>query len=339
MPTLLILVIPLSSHAQTLEIPVIRSQFYVNPGASACSSGKLNTFVRHGRIAGNTMVLGGPSDSIRVLVLREIGGQSTILFDSGQRRSVVLSVPVSEPGTYSVCFDNKSSIFSTATVRADIRLVHEGEDFARAEAMTRKAGERQRRVGQILGKLVSALRAMEKNWGTKQVSPPIYIQISDDPTVNAFADWSRKLITVNRGTLEYAESLGPTQRDNVLAGVLGHELAHIFYRHSYGDPAEQAAETVIAGSAGALMIHPLVGFLAAILAYDKSLRYDREQEKEADLLGIRLVCDAGFDAAGPLTFMARVGEENPAGGGFLQNHPSPADRLEYLRQEVNSSCF
>jgi len=285
------------------------------------------------------MASGGPNNAIRVVVRKGTGNSADILYDSGLRRSGVLSVPYSEPGTYSVCFDNTSAILLPRTVYSDIRLLDEGVDVARGEEARQQASDRQRRVGQILGKLVLTLGTMEKEWGTRQISPPIYIQISDDRTLNAFAIWQRKLISVNRGTLEFAESLSPREGDDVLAGVLAHELGHIFYRHSVADPSSQAAESLVAGGAGALMIHPLVGIIAGLLAWDRQWVFDRQQEMEADILGVQLSCAAGFNPKGHLTFHAKASEGDPSQSNFLRTHPAPVRRLEYLQREIeNSGC-
>jgi predicted Zn-dependent protease len=250
-------------------------------------------------------------------------------------------VPITDPGTYHVLIDNTFSIFTTKYVSADIRFLHEGIDVARANEIESKAKERKQRVGQILGKLVTALGTMDKEWGTSQVSPPVYFTIVDDPSINAAADWSRKFIFINRGLLEFAESLGPKEGDDMIAGVLAHELGHIFYHHAYGDPQRQVAGTATAGLAGALMVNPLVGFIAAVLAYDYHHTYDRQQETEADLLGIRVACAADFNPRGLITFMAKGRELYPTTEiGFLKTHPSSTYRIEYLEKELmNPKCL
>lgn len=323
---------PVSSAAQERESTIVPSQFRVDPGKSVCIPFTVPNYVRNGRIAGNAMAAGGSGNDIRVLVLRE----RSVLYDSDQRRSVVLSVPVNTPGTYSVCFDNSFSLVSPKNVAADIRFVHEGEDVGRAKEIKRQATDRQHRVGRILGKLVQALQAAEKRLGTRQVSPPIYIGLDDHPAPNAFEIWQKPLVIVTLGTLEFIEAMPTAEAgDHVLAGILGHELAHIFYRHSFGNEPGQAAEAVVGAGAGALMVHPLVGLIVGALAFDRHRQYDRMQEREADILGVRLACSAGFDPVGILTFMAKLREYQPGQGSFLQTHPSPAQRMEYLEGEVS----
>lgn len=335
---------PLPSEAQEQELVITRENFQVAAGTHTRTAFKLNTYVRNGRIAGSAQASGGTTGDIRVLIFTEDqyltwtkGQRARVLYDSGRRRSVVLSVPVTSPGTYYVVFDNSFAIVAAKTVSADIRLIHGGEDVGRAEEVKRQVSERERRVGQIIQRLVEALQAAEKKWGTRQVSPPVYFQIADDPSINAFSYWKPPIILVNRGLLEFAESMPTAQmRDDTLAGVLAHELGHIFYRHSRGKEQEQLGEAVIAGGAGAMMVNPLVGLAVGLLSYDRHRQYDRMEEKDADILGIRLSCVAGFNPAGLLTFMTKVREQNPSLSGFLQSHPAPAERIEYLQKELQS---
>lgn len=163
---------------------------------------------------------------------------------------------------------------------------------------------------------------------------PIYFGIANDRTLNAGAIWPKRLIILNRGTMEFIESMPPHEGDDVLAGVLAHELGHIFYRHAFGNEQQKAEEAVVAGGAGALMIHPLVGLVVGALALDQNRRYDRMQESEADLFGVRVACAAGFDPSGLLTFMAKLSEMDPSLVSSLRDHPAPKERIGYLRNEV-----
>jgi peptidyl-prolyl cis-trans isomerase A (cyclophilin A) len=61
---------------------------------------------------------------------------------------------------------------------------------------------------------------------------------------------------------------------------------------------------------------------------------DRAQEKEADILGIRVACQAGFDPEGMLIVMRALLAQNPTATSFMQNHPSGVERLHYLQGEV-----
>jgi len=164
-------------------------------------------------------------------------------------------------------------------------------------------------VGAILEKLVLKLEEEVEKLEARHIATPIYIGILDDPRLNASAIWQNGAIFVNRSTMELVESMPNAEGDDVLAGILGHELAHLFYRH------ERA-----------------VGVLACDLAWDRNDKpYHRMQEIEADILGVKLACSAGFAASGLLTFMERL--------NFLRTHPSLRQRMNSLQKEIGKlSC-
>src|SRR5207237_10284619 len=103
----------------------------------------LPEYDRDGGIPGNALASGGSANEIRALL--PTGQQSPAwqpeplpLYDSGQRQSVVLGVPVSDAGTYYIVFDNRFSTLSSKNVQADIRFVHRGVDTRRAEDIRRQ---------------------------------------------------------------------------------------------------------------------------------------------------------------------------------------------------------
>src|SRR5262245_18574457 len=164
---------------QQAESPVVQSTFRVEPGKAHYFQFKLPSYYRDGRVAGNALASGGSGNDIRVLVLTEQQFQvwtrsphPQSLYDSGQRRSVVLSVPLNDPGTYYVVFDNRFSGLSPKSVQADIRFVHRGVDTARAEEVKRQVTDREKRIGGILNKLIVKLQQGEKQLGTHQIQTP-----------------------------------------------------------------------------------------------------------------------------------------------------------------------
>jgi Zn-dependent protease with chaperone function len=246
----------------------------------------------------------------------------------------VLSVPVTDPGTYYVVFDNRFSTFSAKRIQADIRFVHGIADSPPEEGVTRSATERERRIGGILGRLVEKLQALEKQLGTHQIRTPLYVGVVDDPAINAGAIWRRRAILVTRGTLEVLESLPGNVGDDVLAGVLAHELSHMFYRHATGNERQGDETGLVAGST-AEMITPVVGLAAAGLALDRTKSYDRVQEGEADVLGARLACAAGFNPSGALTYLDLLNaQQKPERLGFLKSRPAPVQRVQHLQGAI-----
>lgn len=125
--------------------------------------------------------------------------------------------------------------------------------------------------------------------------------------------------------------------DDELAAVLGHEIAHALREHSreamskaYG--AELAKESAVA----LLGLGQLGGDLAgAAVQYGMTLPNSRENENEADLIGLELAARAGYD---PNAVISLWNKMSRAGGGappeFMSTHPSSATRMANLQAAI-----
>jgi len=158
--------------------------------------------------------------------------------------------------------------------------------------------------------------------------------LADRRTVNAFA--------LPGGPVFITRALYDRLQDEAqLAGVLGHEIGHVVGRHA----AEQIAQSqLFQGLAGAIGVAASDeygrGQQAAVLAQVVSqliqLRYGREDELEADRLGVRFVADAGYDPRSLVRVMDIL--EAASRGGrppeFLSTHPDPGNRRQRIRQAI-----
>jgi hypothetical protein len=241
--------------------------------------GRASSNFKNGRIAGNVQAQGGSGNNIRVLVAK---GQSFV-YDSGRRRSVVLSVDFSEPGQYQLIFDNSFSLISPKVVFGRISLVHWGVDAEKNEADRQAAVAHYTQVTGIIQRLYAALKADERVWGTSQLFALPSIRILNDGSINATANWTTNRIHINKGLLQLTDSVGEKGQD-ALAAILSHELSHIFYRHpGYGSSGQG--------------VKGLFDELRGVTTLD------RVQEQGADILGFRVACEAGFDPQGMLIVM------------------------------------
>jgi hypothetical protein len=140
---------------------------------------------------------------------------------------------------------------------------------------------------------------------------------------------------VNRGLIEAANNEGE------LAGVLAHETCHVVLRHGTAQVAKaqkysilgaigQIAGAVIGGAAGGAVSQ---GSQFGVGAY--FLKFSREYEKQADILGSRIMANAGYDPR-DLANMFRTIERESGGGGpqWLSSHPNPGNRYEYINKEA-----
>ena len=130
--------------------------------------------------------------------------------------------------------------------------------------------------------------------------------------------------------------------ESELAGVLGHEIGHVTQHHLARMLAKQKTDTFknIAGIALALLVsraNPELagGALTASSAamVQRQLDYTREHEREADLLGIKLVaqCDGQYDLEAGARFMHRLYQQTQSDLlPLLSSHPPSLERARQL---------
>ncbi len=157
--------------------------------------------------------------------------------------------------------------------------------------------------------------------------------VLDSPIVNAFA-LPGGYVYVTRGLLALADS------EAEVAGVLAHEIGHVAARHS----AERYGQTMAANLAG-VGLGVLLGNKAATDTFTAissvALRsFSREQEYESDVLGVRYLTRAGFDANAMAGFLSKLladsrleaelaGQPGRADDfNIMQTHPRTADRVQ-----------
>jgi predicted Zn-dependent protease len=157
-----------------------------------------------------------------------------------------------------------------------------------------------------------------------------HFTVLDDPTVNAFA-MPGGYIYVTRGIIAHLNS------EAQLAGVLGHEIGHVTHRHTAERLTQQSLVGLGLGIASAVSgtFGRYSGAAQQALGI-VFLKYSRDDENEADQLGVEYSVAAGYDAREmPATYvmLRRVGEQAgqrmPA---FLSTHPDPGDRENRTRE-------
>ena len=161
-----------------------------------------------------------------------------------------------------------------------------------------------------------------------------YFKVVNASDINAFALPGGPMY-VNRGMIEAARSEGE------MAGVMAHELSHVALRHGTAQATKAQKYSLLAGIlgiGGAVLGGPAGSILGqggqfAVGAY--FLKFSREYETEADILGAQTMARAGYDPK-DLANMFRTIERQSGGGGggFLSDHPSPANRYARINQEA-----
>ena len=156
--------------------------------------------------------------------------------------------------------------------------------------------------------------------------------LADPKTVNAFA--------LPGGQIFITEALlGLLQSEDEIAAVLGHEVGHVLARHSAEHLAKQqltqqliGAVVVGSGSYDAAQLASLAGSMI-------NMKHGRDDEIESDRLGLRLLREAGYDPRAMIRVMQVL--EKASGGSrapeFASTHPSPANRIERIREELEKA--
>jgi predicted Zn-dependent protease len=153
--------------------------------------------------------------------------------------------------------------------------------------------------------------------------------LGDRDTINAFA--------LPGGQVFITEALyARLKTKGQLAGVLGHEIGHVFARHSAEQMAkEQLTQGLVTGAAVGGAGRIPAGDLANFVGRFTLLKYSRDHELESDRLGVRFMAQAGYDPRAMIEVMTIL--EQASGGSksdFASTHPSPVRRKERLAELI-----
>ena len=160
-----------------------------------------------------------------------------------------------------------------------------------------------------------------------------YFKIVNARDINAFALPGGPMY-VNRGMIEAARTEGE------MAGVMAHELSHVALRHGTAQASKAQKYGTAAGVLGILgqIIGGPAGAAAQIAGQGVGvyfLKFSREYETEADILGSQIMARAGYDPRDLANMFKTIEQQSGGGGGgFLSDHPSPSNRYARINQEA-----
>jgi len=237
------------------------------------------------------------------------------------------TVQTTKPGTVGV--DRKQRMLVSeeevqqAAAHAYAQLVSE----AKAKGVLNKDPALVSRVRNVTQRLIphtGTFRPDAPGW-------PWEVNVLHSGEMNAFAMPGGK-IAVYSGIIE---KLNLT--DAELAGIIGHEIAHALREHSRERIsrayAQQLALAGVAAATGARQRTLQLADMVASVTFQ--LPHSREQEREADRIGLELGARAGFDPNGAVSLwekMIAAGKGSPP--EFLSTHPDPESRIQELRALV-----
>ncbi|HEX6731914.1 MAG TPA: M48 family metallopeptidase, partial [Pyrinomonadaceae bacterium] len=158
-----------------------------------------------------------------------------------------------------------------------------------------------------------------------------YFKVVNARDINAFALPGGPMY-VNRGMIEAARNEGE------MAGVMAHEISHVALRHGTAQATKGQKYGLlagIAGIAGTILGGPQVGQLAQAPFAVYFLKFSREYETEADILGAQIMAQAGYDPRDLANMFQTIERSGGGGGGgFLSSHPSPSGRYARINREA-----
>ncbi|MEO6239191.1 MAG: M48 family metallopeptidase, partial [Vicinamibacterales bacterium] len=154
--------------------------------------------------------------------------------------------------------------------------------------------------------------------------------------INAFALPGGPMF-IQRGMIEKAHNEGE------VAGVMAHELSHVALRHgtaqqtrstpfAIGQMAGQIAGAIIGGTKGAIIAQ---GSQFGLGTY--FMKFSREYERQADILGSRIMAGAGYDPRDMANVFKTIEKESgPGGPQWMSDHPNPGNRYDYINKEAQA---
>jgi predicted Zn-dependent protease len=152
------------------------------------------------------------------------------------------------------------------------------------------------------------------------------VHVLEDPSINAFAIPGGHIF-VTTGLLESAES------EAELVAVLGHEVAHVTERHIAERMATIYGVSALTQIALGEDSGELERMAAELLAEGYLLKHSRDDEREADAVGMRFVIDAGHSPVGFVEFFERIARQ-PSPPALLSTHPNPEERAASARKAL-----
>lgn len=178
---------------------------------------------------------------------------------------------------------------------------------------------------QTLGKRLAAT--------SERPNLPWTFRVVDDPAVNAFAV-PGGFVYVTRGILAHINN------EAQLASVVGHEIGHVTARHTAAEMSKEQVATLglVVGSIASKQVAQYAGVAQQALSV-LFLKFSRDNENQADELGVRYSSRANFDSREMVNVMKVLDKLSASAGGrlpeWLSTHPDPGNRVEHINSMVS----
>lgn len=204
------------------------------------------------------------------------------------------------------------------------------ESWARLKAETQRSDNvgYQASLEQVGGRVLSAIGENPAAWE---------MVVFEGDEANAFALPGNK-IGVFEGMFQYARN------EAQLAAIIGHEIAHNQQHHAAERVNTELGTQLGLQAVGAALqvgnvayANQIAGALGMGAQYGVILPYGRNQELEADRLGLMSMARAGYDPREAVGLWENMREAGPRPAEFMSTHPSPDNRIARLQQMMPSA--
>ena len=161
--------------------------------------------------------------------------------------------------------------------------------------------------------------------------------VINDDVYNAFATPAGHIFV-------YTGLIDAMEEEEELAGIIGHEIAHVYCRHisqrierqkkmGWASIAGMAAG-ILLGVGGATEAASAVTMGSQGAVQSAELAYGREDEMQADQFGVKFITEAGYNAEGLLKILKKIREKTWFGSDqiptYLKTHPAVEDRIAFI---------
>jgi len=233
---------------------------------------------------------------------------------AGQGLAVGIAPELPDPGNPQMSRDQQ----------AQLGLQVAGEVYKQMPVLPDSSRETQ--YIQKLGKRLAATIPPEHSW-------PFEFHVIAQKEINAFALPGGSMF-VNIGTIQAADN------EAELAGVMAHEMSHVYMQHS---AKQQEKASLLGGLAG--ILGGLAGNMGGVWgtlaqggiqfgAGTLMLKYSRGDEAQADAVGAIILWKANYNPVALADFFEKIGKQGRSGPQFLSDHPNPGNRRTAIQQEI-----
>lgn len=213
----------------------------------------------------------------------------------------------------------------------DIKLGQEASTEARSELPLLNDARVDEYVEDVGAQLVEGIPAEFRHAGFRYT-----FDVVNQKDINAFALPGGPMF-LNRGMMEAAKT------EAEVAGVMAHEISHVALRHGTAQ-ATKGQKFQIGAVAGQILGAIVGGAAGSVIAQGSQfglgtyfLKYGREYERQADLLGAQIMARAGYDPREMANMFKTIQAEGGGGGPeWLSSHPDPGNRYNTIVKEAST---